>query len=236
MARGARLDGARDDVEFDQFAENYRQVLDRGVAASGEDSTYFAEYKARYLGRVLPRDFRGTILDFGCGIGLLANFLSRHFPESRLDGYDPSSESLANVDPDLARRGTFRSRLDQLGNAYDLIVVANVLHHVPPGERPKILAELAGRLAPGGRVAMFEHNPWNPATRWMVERCAFDKDAVLLPAGEAVGCFLSAQLEVERRDYIVFMPHFAAWLRRLEPWLAWLPMGAQYAVVGRRRT
>ena len=82
-------------MQFDEFAGNYKEVLDRNVAVSGEDSTYFAEYKARYLVRALPRDFRGTVLDFGCGIGMLSGFLRKHLPASRLDGYDPSLERKA---------------------------------------------------------------------------------------------------------------------------------------------
>jgi hypothetical protein len=37
-----------------------------------------------------------------------------------------------------------------------------------------------------------------------------------------------------RRDYIVFMPRFLAFLRPLEPWLTWLPMGAQYVVLAEK--
>ncbi len=62
-------------MHFDRFAGDYRQVLDRSVAVSGEDSTYFAEYKARYLRRLLGNNFSGKALDFGCGIGLLSGFL-----------------------------------------------------------------------------------------------------------------------------------------------------------------
>jgi len=52
-------------MQFDQFADNYQQVLDRAVAASGENSAYFATYKARYLTRVLSQSFSGVALDFG---------------------------------------------------------------------------------------------------------------------------------------------------------------------------
>lgn len=221
-------------MQFDQFAGGYKQVLDRNVAVSGEDSAYFAEYKARYLARVLPQDFRGSMLDFGCGVGLLSAFLKKYLPAARLDGYDVSLESIRQVDPALAREGKFTSSLDELSSAYDLIVVANVMHHIAREERPRTVAALANRLAPGGRLALFEHNPANPVTRWVVERCPFDKDAVLLPIGEAANCFSGAHLRVWRCDYIVFMPRFLAWLRPLEPWLAGLPLGAQYVIVGEK--
>jgi hypothetical protein len=39
---------------------------------------------------------------------------------------------------------------------------------------------------------------------------------------------------VERRDYIVFMPRLLSWFRRLEPLLARVPIGAQYAILARK--
>ncbi|PYX98120.1 MAG: hypothetical protein DMG71_01290 [Acidobacteria bacterium] len=74
-------------MHFDQFAADYKQVLDKNVALSGEDSEYFAEYKARYLARRLSPDFTGKILDFGCGVGLLSRSLKKNLPAAKLDGY-----------------------------------------------------------------------------------------------------------------------------------------------------
>jgi 16S rRNA G1207 methylase RsmC len=63
-------------MEFDQFAGNYERVLDKSVAISGEDLSYFAQYLARILGA----SFAGRVLDFGCGIGLLSAFLKKYVP------------------------------------------------------------------------------------------------------------------------------------------------------------
>lgn len=222
-------------MQFDQFAGDYKQLLDRNLAVSGEDSGYFAEYKARYLARILPRDFRGTVLDFGCGVGLLAGFLKQHLPGARVDGYDVSRQSIGHVDPELTREGTFTSDYGRLGGTYDLVVVANVLHHIPREERGPTIGKLASLLARQGWLAVFEHNPLNPVTRWAVDHCPFDQDAVLLARSEASSYLRGASLEVVRREYIVFMPRRLARLRPLEPWLAWLPLGAQYAVLGKKR-
>jgi hypothetical protein len=83
-------------------------------------------------------------------------------------------------------------------------------------------------------LVIFEHNPANPVTRWVVERCPFDHDAILLPPSETCDYARAAGLRVLRRDYIVFMPRPLAWLRPMEPWLAWLPAGAQYAMSARK--
>jgi len=219
-------------MQFDQFAGDYKQVLDHSIAASGEDSSYFAEYKAIYLARILGANFSGKILDFGCGVGLLSGFLKKHLPASRLDGFDVSRESIARIDHALSAQGVFTSEKNQLACDYDLIVTANVMHHVPPPQRRQTIAELAALLAPAGRLAIIEHNPANPLTRRTVDRCPFDKDAVLLPPAESASLVRNAGLKLLRRDYIVFMPHLLSRLRPLEPFLAWLPLGAQYAVLG----
>jgi SAM-dependent methyltransferase len=221
-------------MHFDRFAGDYRQVLDRSVAVSGEDSSYFAEYKARYLGRVLGASFSGKVLDFGCGVGLLSRFLKKHLPAIQLDGYDVSQDSIRQVDRALNAQGIFTSDASQLARDYRLIVIANVMHHIAPDDRSGMIRELAERLDRGGMLAIFEHNPVNPVTRWVVERCPFDDDAVLLPAGETLAYIAQAKLTLKRRDYIVFLPHFCAWLRPLESWFPWLSLGAQYAVMAEK--
>jgi len=221
-------------MQFDQFAGDYKQVLDQSIAASGEYSSYFAEYKALYLARNLGAGFAGKILDFGCGVGLLSHFLKQHLPLSRIDGFDVSRESIARIDPALSGQGVFTAEETQLARDYDLIVVANVMHHVAPGQRAQTVTELANRLNAGGRLAVIEHNPANPVTRRTVERCPFDKDAVLLAPEETESLIRNANLHLSRRDYIVFMPRMLSRLRPLEPWLSWLPLGAQYAVLGEK--
>jgi 2-polyprenyl-3-methyl-5-hydroxy-6-metoxy-1,4-benzoquinol methylase len=221
-------------MHFDQFATDYKQLLDKNVALSGEGSEYFAEYKARYLARRLSPNFNGKVLDFGCGVGLLSRSLKKHLPATKLDGYDVSCASLSCIERELTSEGTFTSDFARLRNDYDLIVVANVLHHVPVAERKTTIHALADRLAAGGQFAVFEHNPVNPATRWAVGQCAFDKDAVLLPMREAVAYLETAKVRIARRDYIVFMPRALAWFRKFEPWLAPVPLGAQYVLLGEK--
>ncbi len=219
---------------FDEFAADYEGILDRAVALSGESSSYFAEYKARYLAGVMPPGFAGRVLDFGCGVGLLSARMRRQWPRARIDGFDLSAESLARVDPALAAAGLFTAEIGRLAGDYDLVVSGNVLHHIDPADRRATVADLAARLAPGGRLAIVEHNPANPLTRRTVARCPFDEGVELLPAKESTGYLAAAGLRLLRRDYIVFLPRPLAWLRPLEPHLAWLPLGAQYAAIGER--
>jgi hypothetical protein len=92
--------------------------------------------------------------------------------------------------------------------------------------RPKPMVEI------GGRMAIFEHNPLNPLTRWIVSHCAFDTGAVLLWPAEVSRLFRSVNMSGTRLDYIEFFPGFLAVLRPLEPFLRWFPAGAQYCMIG----
>jgi len=218
--------------DFDQFSSAYEELLDRSVRVSGEGSEYFAEYKASYIVRLTGQDFQGKILDYGCGIGLLSSALKRQLPKSVIHGYDVSAESLKMIKADLTSQGLFSDDISCLDCDYDLTIVANVMHHLPLTERQEAISEIARRLAQCGQLVLFEHNPLNPLTRWVVKHCPFDHDAVLLRPAEA-RCYLQkAKMAILRRDYLVFFPRILSPLRPLEPLLAWLPAGGQYALVG----
>jgi 2-polyprenyl-3-methyl-5-hydroxy-6-metoxy-1,4-benzoquinol methylase len=229
-----KTDAGENGANFDKFAPSYRELLDCSISITGESGDYFARVKSRYAASVLGEGFAVNLLDFGCGIGLLSCALARQFPTAGLDGFDSSRESIAAFDPELAKRGRFTSDPNGLRREYDAILVANVMHHIPPAARSGVVSSLAQRLSPEGRLFIFEHNPTNPLTRRAVDRCEFDADAVLLPARETLGYFSPAGMQVIQRHYIVFFPRWLKALRRLETRLAWCPLGAQYVVVGKR--
>jgi len=216
-------------AEFDAFAATYEQSLDASIGITGESFDYFAKYKAAYIARNVAPKGPAKILDYGCGVGLLSKHLRALMPEKRVDGFDPSEESILRIGPELQVRGMFTSDECLVGRDYDVIVIANVLHHVRPRERGELIRSVTLRLRAGGKLVIFEHNPMNPLTRRAVSRCAFDGDAVLLSQGETRGYFPARQFRV-RRDYVVFFPRWLSWLRPLEPFLAWCPLGAQYVV------
>lgn len=216
-------------AEFDAFAATYEQSLDASIGITGESFNYFAQYKAAYIARSVSPSGPARILDYGCGVGLLSRHLHALMPEKQVDGFDPSEESILRIDPGLRLQGSFTSELCLIGQGYDVIVLANVLHHVRPENRRELVQRLTARLRSGGKVVVFEHNPVNPLTRRAVSQCVFDGDAILLPERETRGYFRDRGFRL-RRDYIVFFPRFLSWLRPIERFLAWCPLGAQYVV------
>jgi 2-polyprenyl-3-methyl-5-hydroxy-6-metoxy-1,4-benzoquinol methylase len=207
---------------FDRHARGYHEQHAASIKASGESTTYFAEYKLRCLERM---GAKSPILDFGCGIGNLTEQLVKTFRD--VHGYDPSSECLRMAEPRV-EGATFHHELGKVPDAaFETVVVAGVLHHVAPRERGALLGDVRTKLAPGGRVVVFEHNPFNPLTRHAVAKCPFDDDAILLwpwQLRRVVG--ESGFVDVDLR-YIVFFPKFLAALRPLEPKLSRVFVGAQ---------
>ncbi|HEV8539743.1 MAG TPA: class I SAM-dependent methyltransferase [Nitrospiraceae bacterium] len=218
---------------FDGFADHYKDVLDQSLALSGETGEYFAEYKARYVcDQVVGPGFSGRVLDFGCGIGLLSGCLKAQLPLAAIHGFDVSGKSIRRIHANLRAAGVFTTDEAELAAQYDVIVLSNVLHHVTSSARQAMMRAIGERLAKGGRLVVFEHNPLNPVTRWIVKRSGLDEDAVLVPRRETAALLAAAGMRVVRRSYIVFFPRPLAWLRRLERFLSPCPLGAQYAVVG----
>ena len=218
-------------AEFDAVASNYEQLVDGSIGITGENSDYFAAYKARYVSTQVAGASDGAhakILDYGCGVGLLSFHLKHCLPHAQIDGFDVSESSLLRVEPGLRSQGVFSSRLADVGQDYGIIILANVLHHVNPGERSAVISEAVSHLAPGGKLVIFEHNPLNPLTRWAVAHCPFDEGVVLLQSNE-VGSLLAPGLEFLRQDYIVFFPKWLSGLRVFERFLNWCPAGAQHA-------
>jgi SAM-dependent methyltransferase len=218
-------------AKFDRYAASYTELHGQNVRASGESPEYFSEYKVRCLLRCgAPAD--APLLDWGCGIGNVTASIAASFRD--VHAYDPSAASLDVVGRRLPQVRRHAVVEDIPAGAFTTVVMSGVLHHVPPDARADLLGEVRNRLRPGGRLFVFEHNPFNPLTRRAVATCPFDDDAILLWPREARRLLASAGFDALRLDYIVFFPRRLAWLRRFEPSMRWFLLGAQFMLIGRR--
>ena len=170
-------------AEFDKFAADYKQILDRSTALAGESSEYFTEYKAAYVEKLIEKAGSNKILDFGCGVGTLSTAIAKRRAGLELHGFDVSTDSLEEVPVELRRGGLYTADLSALEHDYSLVVISNVLHHIPVGERQGTIDRLTRVLAAGGQILVFEHNPLNPLTRLVVSRCPFDDNAISAASG-----------------------------------------------------
>lgn len=217
------------DPEFDRFAAGYEELLQASLPASQAEDPYYAEYKVRHVATRMSAPTR--VLDFGCGVGKSLPLLRQQFPRAELWGYDVSPDSLRmaqGVAPDAHLTCDWQALP---AGGLELILAANVFHHIPPAEQPAALERCHRLLTPGlGRLFIFEHNPLNPVTRRVFERCPFDEHATMIPRARLLQLSAAAGLRVVRSDFTLFFPKQLSVLRPLERWLGWVPMGAQYCV------
>ena len=109
-----------------------------------------------------------------------------------------------------------------------------VFHHIVPADRRASAQYVYDALRPGGIFAFWENNTWNPGTRYVMSRIAFDRDAITLTARESRALLRQAGFEVLRTDYLFVFPAALRILRRLEPMIARFPLGGQYMVLARK--
>jgi len=215
---------------FDEASSSYESILTRDVWMSGENTEYFALYKAQCIKTALGERFRGRILDFGCGIGLTVKPLCALFDplRTKIYGYDVSKKSLA-VAKSTVPGAFFLEDLDDTFQEYfDVVILANVLHHVLPEERILLIESVRKLMGHRGRLFVFEHNPYNLLTQWVVKRFPLDKEAKLLRLRDTLSLLKICGFVKYRSAYIVFFPKSLKVLRSIESFLSFLPVGAQY--------
>lgn len=230
-------------AEFDHYSPAYDAGMDDPLKrAAGADARAFLLPKLALLRRDVARRWPqpGTALrhlDFGCGS---ADFLQLAATEKtgwQSEGCDISTGMLDEARhrwPHLASH----TPLWTIGNrefpvqAYDFITAICVFHHIPPAEWVENLKRLRAALRPGGRFYLFEHNPWNPVTRYIVRRAKIDQNAILLSPTTARHVFAQAGLAVAHCRHFLFVPPRWKTIAHGERLISSLPLGGQYCLTG----
>lgn len=218
---------------FDSYSHNYRETLKASISFSGKGDEFFDSFKIYYIKKWVANDNRAyDILDFGCGIGKLTGLLAKEFQQSLVYGHDISKKSLNVAREESAglKNVCFVDSLPE-DKKYDFIIVANVFHHINHSEHANTLLKIKEFLKPDGKIVIFEHNPFNPLTRYVVNTCPFDADARLIYQHKFTKLIKICGMKVELKPYIVFFPWPSGIFRMLENLLRHVPLGAQYMLL-----
>lgn len=226
--------------EFDSYAQNYDAALQQGLSVSGESKEYFAEGRISFLRKCLEKlQFQPRqVLDYGCGTGTSVPLLHA-IPGVRLtQGIDISAESIARAKQlhSHAERRFCTLAEFQPSGGFDLVFCNGVFHHIPLDQRAQAVESIFQSLRAGGMFAYWENNPWNPATRYVMSRIPFDKDAITLTPPESRTMLNTGGFEVLRTDYQFIFPRMLKWLRPVEQLMTSWPIGTQYQVLCRKPT
>jgi SAM-dependent methyltransferase len=222
-------------VNFDEYATEYEKTMERDLGFFVEETGYLAEYKVKIVKHTKTHGNILNILEYGCGIGMNINYFVKHFAYANIYGCDISHKSLDVANERNHGKVNFffidEENLLKYKGFFDLIFVSCVFHHIHPSHREKSMKNIFNLLKEGGQFYYFEHNPYNPITRHIVNTCDWDTDAILLKPKESIGLIKKAGFKkVERHKYTLFIPSFLRFLRFTEKFLHFLPLGGQYYI------
>jgi SAM-dependent methyltransferase len=229
-------------AEFDAHAEGYDAGMDNKLKAlAGDNADDFVAVKVQWLLRRWPElrtKAAWSILDYGCGVATLLRLMRAAGIPGHLTGTDVSSGMLqeaARIWPADQPPPVFQMQNSAAtglpSGSFDLVMISAVLHHVPRTERNAVYAELHRVLRPDGRLVVFEHNPWNPVTSYVVANTPIDRGAILLPPPEVATALTVGGWRDIRTSHLMFLPpRLGALATAAERMFGWLPIGGQYAV------
>jgi len=227
-------------TQFDNYAEDYRKHIAKALPPGLGEVDSYARLKVWHLCKAISCAFPGrrniSILDAGCGVGMADSYLKHEFPN--ITGFDVSGKSVelaGKANPELTYVSDAEGVLPFAADSFDVIFAMCVVHHVPPAQWNVFFNQLYGAMKPGGLLAIYEHNPWNPATRWVVSRCEFDRDATLLNSASCRSLAEAAGFKLAKARSILLLPlENDYWCRLERRTLSFLPFGAQYELTARK--
>ncbi len=218
---------------FDKYDQSYTDVVQSSIDFSGLPHSFFMAAKVDLIrAAVKARLGAGSglrALDVGCGVGTFHPYVRGLF--TTLCGVDVSATCIEQArlsNPGLEYK-TYENGILPYGDmAFDVAMAVCVMHHVAPTQWPAFLGEMRRVTRRGGLICIIEHNPFNPLTRLAVNRCEFDRDAVLLRSGQIERLMGDAGLQRIETQYFLLLPSALPLVRRVEQAFKRLPFGAQY--------
>ncbi len=224
--------------DFNEFAEDYRRIHTQNVQGmSGADSDYFSEYKILEI----KEEVEGKkILDFGCGDGNSAFFISKNISSYQYSGIDVSVKSIEKACSRNIPNCKFQyydgTNIPFEDDTFDVVFAACVFHHIDEEKHLAALKEIFRVLKKNGKLIVFEHNPYNPFTLKAVHDCPFDIGVKLISASKMKKKIRTVCFSINKKcsGYTLFFPRKGIFKKMLcfEKKLKWCPIGAQYYVVG----
>lgn len=153
-------------VEID-YSLYYRRWHDESPGHFAQAAAHLGHWLGPSIAH-LPASAR--VLDYGCGFGLLTNYLLRRFPNTR--GVDASAQQVAvarakGLPVEHVGVAQFPAWAQAQREGFDAVFLFDVLEHVPPEQQMVFLRDLVGILRPGGEIFIKVPNASSLlASRW----------------------------------------------------------------------
>lgn len=225
--------------DFDRGTHDYEAQINAAISFGGSEHSFYIAVKRDHLLRLVEQELGALqdqdVLDLGCGIGTYHDGLKGQFRS--LHGAEISAKSieLAQAAHPWVEYAHFDGRILPYPDGHFSVVFAVcVMHHVPPALWSEFTAEMHRVLVDDGLGIIFEHNPYNPATQYIVRSCEIDKDAVLLKPYRLRRLFRDTGFRDVTTRTILSVPPKGPMLTRIDDWFGVLPFGAQYYMTARK--
>lgn len=99
---------------------------------------------------------QGKILDIGCGYGFMAYMLSFTSAQRKITGLDYDEDKIDTANNCFSKTNNINFvHGDVMGfefEQYDAIIVADMLHYLPPAEQKQVIEKCISNLNPGGKL------------------------------------------------------------------------------------
>jgi len=218
-------------MDFNTTQKTYKQIVEEAISFSGQGLDFYTNVKADAVRRIFDREkiTSPRLLDLGCGHGFIHPLLTDL-------GCEVIAVETANEVLSLARKENPNvdyiaydgCTLPFYSQSFDIVLTICVMHHVAPPQWLAFLKEARRVLRPTGRVIIFEHNPLNPLTRYVVSRNKIDADAVLVSHFRLNRMLKASGFKAIQSRFILFTPFSHPIVRHAETILERVPLGAQY--------
>lgn len=155
-----------------------------------------------------------SILEVGCGEGAVTERLRDRFPEAQITAIDVTPRLGRLFRGERERVRFIQAPVEEIASShpggFDLVILSDVLHHVPTPLRDSLLRAIDQTLAPGGIFAFKDWVRDNSPIHWACEA----SDRVL--TGDNVSYLTAADMRT------LLGEHFGAEAlrqeRRVRPW------------------
>lgn len=188
---------------FDQIATEYDDSLPPHVVE------HYLRKRVAFVRGLMPA---GSILDVGCGTGVLATRLADQGYE--VTGTDPSRGMLDHLEERDARVEAVLGSATELpfeDGGFDLTMCVAVMHHIAlPDQVHRSLGEMVRVTRPGGLILVWDHNPRNPYWKNLMARVPQDDGSErLIPEAEVIGGLVDGGGRLVESRQLGFVPDFA---------------------------
>ena len=215
-----------------------------------KDHKYFVKVKSFHLLRMIKKLYNNmqdlNCVDLGCGTAETTEYFTDKFKYTI--GCDYSFGMLKFAYRKTLKRIYLINSLSEVlplkDKSFDIVVLFNMLHHIDSEEKIiQILKEVYRILKNQGAIAIYEMNPLNPLTRYVVNTNVIDAvvnldgyKKSLYPTTfykcEAISIMEHCGFKIWRQEYLIFFPRLLSFLAPLERFLTKIPFGGLYSIFG----